>query len=59
MLDLNDPRDARVYVGEMVAVGFLHLDDEDFRYISDERALILANLFFAPSGRPVSIQELH
>lgn len=59
MLDLNDPRDARAYVGEMVAVGLLLLEDEDFRAISDERALALAKLFFTPAGAPTAKLELH
>lgn len=47
MLDLNDPRDARAYVGEMIAAGFPLLgDDEDYRCIADDHALYLAQRFF-------------
>ena len=47
MLDLNDPRDARAYVGELIAAGFPMLgENEDYRYIPDEVALVLAYRFF-------------
>lgn len=47
MLDLNDPNDARMYVGEMIAAGFpILMEDQDYRSIPDDYALYLASRFF-------------
>lgn len=47
MLDLNNPIDARIYIGEMIAAGFqVVADQEDYRYLPDDRALYIASRFF-------------
>lgn len=60
MLDLNNPDDARTYIGEMIRAGFPLLDyDEDHEELSDDKALRIAHRFFITAIPPLMRLEPH